>query len=176
MLNFNLPSGHKQSSENYSYLKGQVYMQTFAQRKFSEVRLVVDSPMSQWESFPRYLYNSRTHSEHMKHHNNVTRTQHMKSDCKIKVGQFSPSHARTRVHALKLRLSAGIMGPDGFPRCPGVMGSQGEKSSLAECVKTSTHTNAHTHTHKHTCRHSMVLKSLGSLYINQTRTKQLDSR
>lgn len=97
MLNFNLPScGYRQQnpSSSYSYLKGQVYLQAFTQRKCSEVKLVLDSPISQWQTFPRTLYSSKLHAEHMHHHNTVTRTAHMNSDCRIKVWHAFCAHVQ----------------------------------------------------------------------------------
>jgi hypothetical protein len=79
MLKFRLPF----NDENYSYLKGKMYLQPFVQKSSTEVRLCVDSPLS--DSYPRDLYNAKLHESCLFHHNCVTRRMHLASDCKIKV-------------------------------------------------------------------------------------------
>jgi hypothetical protein len=83
MLKFRLPF-FKDTDQNYSYLKGEMYLQLFAQKSSTEVRLCVNSPAIS-TGYERELYNSETHDDCLFYHNCVTRRMHMDSECKIKV-------------------------------------------------------------------------------------------
>jgi len=89
LLKFNIPY---QGGKSYSFIQGEMFLQPFTQRACTEVRMVVDSPMangfSQSVSYPRQLYSSQAHDECMFYHNTVTRTEHLRSDARIKVGCY----------------------------------------------------------------------------------------
>jgi hypothetical protein len=82
MLRFHLPFN---GPSHYSYLKGQLYLQTFVQGLSTEVRLCVDAPLNSFEKYPRQLYSREVHEDCMFHHNFVTRRVHLDSDRPIKV-------------------------------------------------------------------------------------------
>jgi hypothetical protein len=86
LLKFNLPY---QGAKSYSYMSGTMLLQPFAQKMCTEVQLVVDRPKPSMSSllstYPRELYSSQAHDECMLFHNVVTRTEHMRSDARIKV-------------------------------------------------------------------------------------------
>lgn len=82
MLKFRLPF---EGASNYSYLHGKMYLQTFAPKSTTEVRLCVDAPANALSPYKRDLYNAQLHEECMFHHNSISRRMHMGSDCRVKV-------------------------------------------------------------------------------------------
>ena len=86
MLKFRIP--FSATGSPLSYFAGRLYLQPFAQRSSTEVRLCVDAEANAdgTYAYPLASYPAQMHDGCLFHHNTIVRRQHLASPCRIKVG------------------------------------------------------------------------------------------